>query len=226
MVALVKGRKEWWAAVRQTAAGIKQRVAGELDKLLLLACWLLCPIFIPFFMSEIFGPMYLSRYTISGSPAFFVLLALVLVAARKLLPAYVSIALVAVLVAPGLVEYYARPIKGEWREAAAYVHDRSRPGDVLMAEYSDNYVLSWYDKDALTRCVTDPSLAAAMTREGRVRQEVIAWATKSPRFWLATSAAGKDPYLRFFSSEIPGLRLVERHDFAGLSTYLFSRSGP
>ncbi|HEX8221034.1 MAG TPA: glycosyltransferase family 39 protein [Chloroflexia bacterium] len=226
VVAFVKGREEWWAAARQTAAGIKQGVAGERDKLLLLGCWLLCPVFIPFVMSKIFGPMYLSRYTISATPAFYVLAALAILAGRKLLPAYVSLALVGVLVAPGMLEYYARPVKGEWREAAAYVRERSRPGDVLMAGYSDNLVLSWYDKNELTRCVTDPGLASAMARDDRTRREVIAWATSRPRFWLATSAAGKDPYLQVFASEVPGLGLVERRDFAGLSTYLFSRSGP
>ncbi|HVG00201.1 MAG TPA: hypothetical protein VND68_10210, partial [Chloroflexia bacterium] len=226
VVAFVKGRKEWWVAAQETVAGIKHGVAGERDKLMLLGCWLLCPIFIPFLMSKVFGPMYLSRYTISATPAFYILAALVILAGRKLLPAYVSLALLAVLVAPGMLEYYARPVKGEWREAADYVRERSRPGDVLMAEYSDNFVLSWYDKGALTRCVTDPGLAAAMTGDDRVRREVIAWATSSPRFWLATSAAEKDAYLQFFSSEVPGLGLVERRDFAGLSTYLFSRSGP
>lgn len=226
VVALAKGREKWWAAARHTAAGIKHGVAGARDKLLLLGCWLLCPIFIPYLMSKIFGPMYLSRYTISATPAFYILAALVIFAGRKLLPAYVSLGLIAVLVAPGMLEYYARPVKDEWREAAAFVRERSRPGDVLMAEYSDNFVLSWYDKDALTRCVTDPGLAAGMTRDDVVRREVIAWATSSPRFWLATSAAEKDPYLQFFSSEVPGLGLVERRDFAGLSTYLFSRSGP
>jgi hypothetical protein len=177
-------------------------------------------------MSKIFGPMYLSRYTISATPAFYVLAALAILAGRKLLPAYVTLALVGVLVAPGMLEYYARPVKGEWREAVAYVRERSRSGDVLMAGYSDNLVLSWYDKNELTRCVTDPGLATAMARDDRTRREVIAWATSRPRFWLATSAAGKDPYLQLFASEVPGLGLVERRDFAGLSTYLFSRSGP
>jgi uncharacterized membrane protein len=226
VVAFVKGREEWWAAARQTAAGIKQGVAGERDKLLLLGCWLLCPVFIPFFMSKIFGPMYLSRYTISATPAFYILAALAILAGRKLLPVYVSLALLAVLVAPGMLEYYTRPVKGEWREAAAYLRERSRPGDVLLADYSDSLVLSWYDKDVPARCVTDPDLAAAIARDARVRGEVIAWTTSNPRFWLATSAVEKDPYLQFFSSQVPGVGLVERHDFAGLSTYLFSRSEP
>lgn len=225
---LVKGRAEWWATARQAVADVKQRFAGDLDKLLLLGCWLLCPIWLPFAMSKIFGPMYLARYTISATPAFYILLALGIVAARKLLPAYISLALVAVLVAPGLAEYYARPLKGQWQDAAAYIQGRSKPGDVLMAGYADNLVLSWYDRAVgMPRCVTDGNLAADMMRDSNVRQQVSEWGTTSPRFWLATSAADEDPYLQFFSSgEVPGLALVDRHDFAGLSTYLFSRSGP
>jgi 4-amino-4-deoxy-L-arabinose transferase-like glycosyltransferase len=227
-VVLVKGRTEWWAGARQTVVEVKQRFPADFDSLSLLGCWLLCPIWLPFVMSKIFGPMYLARYTISAAPAFYILLALTIVAARKLLPAYISLALVGVLVAPGLAEYYARPLKGQWQEAATYIQERSRPGDVLMAGYPDNFVLSWYDRaGGMPRCVTDGSLAVATARDSNVRGEVGKWGTTSPRFWLATSAADEDPYLQFFSSgEVPGLALVDRHEFAGLSTYLFSRSEP
>jgi hypothetical protein len=140
---------------------------------------------------------------------------------------YVSLALLAALVGPGLLEYYARPIKGEWPQAAAYMQAKARPGDVLMSGYADNYVLSWYGAaTGMSNCVTGADLAVAMTRDSHVRQEVIAWPTKSPRVWLATSSA-EDPYAQLFTSgQVPGLRLVDRHEFPGISTYLFSRAGP
>lgn len=227
VTALVRGAGQWWASVRQVAVDLKHRVTNDRDKLLLLGCWLVCPIIIPLALSKVFGPMYLSRYTISATPAFYLLVALLVAGIRRIVPLYVSLALLLVLVTPGLVQYYTQPIKGEWREAAAYIQQQGRSGDILMTQAAEDFVLSWYGADSgMSRCVTDAQLSAGMARDSRVRQEVIAWLTDNPRVWLATSSAD-DPYLQLFlSGEVPGLRMLERRALAGITTYLFSQEQP
>ena len=98
-----------------------QKVPDLQNKLLLISCWLLCPIMLPFILSFAVSPMYLDRYMVSAAPAFYLLLALGLFSIRKIVPVVISLGVFVVMIAPSLGYYYVTDVHEQWKEVAAYV---------------------------------------------------------------------------------------------------------
>ena len=115
--------------------------------------------------------MYVERYTIAASPAWYLLLALLLARLRGIVPLAVTLAALLTLIVPGLVHYYAVDVKEQWREVAAHLAGEGRPGDVIVLAPEDQgwhlRALEWYYDGALPRCAIDvdlegPEIAAAL----------------------------------------------------------------
>ncbi|MCU0495697.1 MAG: glycosyltransferase family 39 protein, partial [Chloroflexaceae bacterium] len=73
----------WWQRRRPAVANepsVPAPAQQPFNRPVLLACWLLCPILLLFAASYIVGPMYLDRYTLTASPALYLLLGLGVVA--------------------------------------------------------------------------------------------------------------------------------------------------
>ncbi len=226
--ALQLGRGRWLSAVKglpNVAAELRSRRANEL---LLVGLWFLFPILLPFALSKVFGPLYVHRYTIAAAPAFYLLLALGINAARRAVPLPASLGLVAILIAPGLAEYYATDVKEQWREAAGYVQANSQASDVIVFAPGENGALrrtfNWYYGADLPQCdlPTRPADDEALA-------DAIAQCTASAqRYWLVLR--GTPERLQPFKSYILDRQLAGSGPLAGqsftdISIYLFAANG-
>lgn len=103
----------------------------------LLVTWMAAPILLPALISLAASPLYNTRYVILAAAPFYLLVAAGLVALPR--PAQVTAALALATVAVvSQGSYLTRPVKHQWREAAALIEPQLRPGDVLLFEADYN----------------------------------------------------------------------------------------
>jgi mannosyltransferase len=211
-------------ALRAAPAALRRRG----DTLALLVLWALAPIVTPFVLSQIIGPMYVERYTIAASPAWYLLLALLLARLRGIVPLAVTLAALLTLIVPGLVHYYAVDVKEQWREVAAHLAGEGRPGDVIVLAPEDQgwhlRALEWYYDGALPRCAIDvdlegPEIAAALH----------ACAAGHERAWVIMR--GPRALLQRFEDVLlddaqVGLRLAPGPRFVRIAVYLAEAGDP
>ena len=76
--------------------------------------------------------MYEEHYTISAAPAFYLLLAFMLIQLRKLVPLIISLGVLLIMIVPGLGNYYTNGINEQWREAALYRAGKLETDEVLF----------------------------------------------------------------------------------------------
>ena len=100
--------------------------------ILFLLVWLLIPILIPIVLSQFVSPFFLTRYTIGGSIAFYILVAAGITSIPMKGVRWVVIALVIALGLTGTWRYHHTDNKEAWREVAAYVDKNAQPGDLLL----------------------------------------------------------------------------------------------
>jgi 4-amino-4-deoxy-L-arabinose transferase-like glycosyltransferase len=226
-------RRAGWRSTVQTVVGqLKADTRDKGNELLMVCCWLLCPILLPYLLSFAIGPTYLHRYAIPAAPAFYLLLALVLVSLSRAVPAYVLLGVGAVLVGPGLYDYYRLPVNEQWREAAVYVQDHARPDDAVVLASPESsaaplrYAYTWYSKGDLKQC--DLGVRPELAQEtARSLSECVSGAG---RFWLIfrgdESDTRRNAYLlSFFSgSNVNAMAHTQTHHFSGLTVYLFERN--
>jgi len=221
-----RGRRGWLSDLKGLLAGAGS-LWGKGDELLLLGLWLLVPIVTLFAWSRIGPPLYHERYVIGAAPALYLLLAYAIVRARRFVPVPAVLIALAMIVAPGLQEYYHADQKEQWREAAAYVEQRRQDSDaVILAPDQDGWQQAcflWYARDARPVCgipiepADDASLNAALRACLGDRQ----------RFWLIMRGPNSSvDYFRraLVDSDQIGKRLLDRRDFVGVSVYLFERT--
>lgn len=110
-----------------TDAGLRGRL-----KLYLLVLWLLCPILLPYIVSQFSSPIFLPKYTIAALPAF------VILAARGILSLrFHQLRMILVLLLVGfslfvLKNYYGSLKKDLWREAVAEFKTVARSNDLVL----------------------------------------------------------------------------------------------
>jgi mannosyltransferase len=222
-----KGRGQWLASVKGLVTGA-QGLSDEADKLLLVGCWLLCPIVLPLVLSKLIGPMYVHRYTISASPAFYLLLALGITTVRKVVPELVTVGAMVILIAPGLQHYYVTDVNEQWREAAAYVEEHAGISDVIVFAPDDDgwqrNTLYWYYQGNLPACGIDGELTDDEAIAGALER----CTQGSSRFWLIMRGTPEsiERFKAFFLD--PGHRamhLMREQKFMGISVYLFELTG-
>jgi mannosyltransferase len=123
----------------------------------LLLIWFLFPLAIALILSFAIRPIFATRYLIGITPVFYLLAARGIEGINSFmknrstqanLAAFSLIALVAVISAPGLYNYYAHPQKEQWREATTLIEQMAQPGDaVVFSEDHDHYPFDYYRGD-------------------------------------------------------------------------------
>jgi len=147
-----RGRAALSRALGETLTEARELLSNRSQGLLLL-CWFLCPIVLPFILSLVLKPMYITRYTLGASPAFYLLIACILWSGRRLLPTLLAVSVIAVLVGPGLQQYYVQPYNEQWREAVSYVAANAQPDDsVVIAPADEDELWDWYYPGRLELC--------------------------------------------------------------------------
>lgn len=105
---------------------------------LLLLLWLTVPVAIPALLSLVVSPLYNTRYVILASLPFILFVAAGLEELKPRGRALMGALIVAAMAASTL-SYLSRPVKHQWREAAAFIEAVRRPGDLLLfdADYNE-----------------------------------------------------------------------------------------
>ena len=142
-----KGWSEKTSTTLSPADESRQALLRGRLKLYLLLLWLLCPILLPYIVSQFSSPIFLPKYTIAALPAF------VILAARGILSLrFHQLRLLAVLVIVGfslmvLKNYYGSAKKDLWREAVAHFKTLARSRDlVLFNDRSGEIPFEYYYK--------------------------------------------------------------------------------
>lgn len=104
-----------------------------MEPVYIVLTWLSSYTLVPFLLSQVMTSLYHYRYTIVGSIAFYLLIALALRQLQRirfLFPA--TLASVVALSCIGLQSYYLEDNKERWRDATAYLDTQAKPQDLLL----------------------------------------------------------------------------------------------
>lgn len=224
LFAMWRGKEQWLESTKSLHR-IPSDLSIKQQQLLLIGLWLAVPILLPFIFSKILGPMYHHRYTICASPALYILLAIVITSFRKVVPEVISLGLIVLVIAPGLHEFYIRPVREQWRDAAVYVDEHDREGDVIVFA-DDAYEqirksFYWYYRGNLNGC----SIRKKLNNEDSIATALKFCISSNERFWLVVREDIPNPipdFMSFFSNNRnQKFRLVGKRKFTKLSVYLF-----
>ena len=220
------GEKRWRAAVQALPTEARRLVAGDGGTLLLVGLWLLFPIAVPLALSMVFGPMFVERYTIAATPAFYMALAVGITALRRVVPAHATLGLLAILIAPGLHDYYATDVKEQWREVAAHVEAEARPGDAIVFAPGENGALRWtfghYYRGSTPQC----DIPTEATAREAIAGSLAVCAPDAQRLWLVVRGLPYRvrPYEEYFRDDgHRGGTLVDERRFTDIAVYLFQQ---
>ncbi|MCM8782615.1 MAG: glycosyltransferase family 39 protein [Candidatus Omnitrophica bacterium] len=98
----------------------------------LLWLWLLIPIFVPYLTSQFSASLYVTKYAISASLAFYLLIALGIDKIKDKYVKFVTIGLILILSMPLIKKYYVETNKLPWEEIARYVEKNAKRGDLII----------------------------------------------------------------------------------------------
>jgi mannosyltransferase len=225
---LRQGKNETLKKVRGMWREMGEETPDMMSKILLLGCWLFCPILLPFIASFVIGPMYEDHYMISAAPALYLLLAFAVFSIRKVVPVVISAAVLLVMIAPSLGVYYVTDIHEQWDEAAKYVEENSMPGDVIVFAPNQGIgtqqkTFDWYYQGDLRGC----GLGSDLKDRDAILSVLQQCVYGHDRFWVVmrinSGEATSDRYEEFFlGPDQTSLRLVgERQFVGGIFIYLF-----
>ena len=121
-------------AVVEESSGDENRESFLSEKLktYFLLLWLVCPVLLPFLVSEFTSPIFLPKYTIPASAAFIVLVARGFLSFRF---HQLRMALALLFICLSLIDlkgYYAAVKKDTWREAVARFEPLAKTNDLLL----------------------------------------------------------------------------------------------
>ena len=222
-----KGRDEWAQSVREFPATVRE-ANSKSSEFVLIGCWLVIPLALPLALSNVFGPMYLDRYVIGAAPALYLLMAWVIVTLRRVAPIVLPLGMLAILITPGLVEYYTTPTNEQWREAATYIHQNIQPLDhFIFAPGEDGAIektLNWYYQGDLPGC----GIEAATRQPTEIAQALPQCLNGAHRFWLIIRGYPErvQPYRDFFLTHTPtNIHLAAEQHLKDVDIYLFNMNG-
>ena len=100
--------------------------------------------------------MYQDKYSISASPALYLLFAYGISRFKKVFPIYISIITLLIIITPGLQYYYTHDVKEQWRESAIIVEKNSLTKDIILFAHDMDVMREksfyWYYKGKLQSC--------------------------------------------------------------------------
>jgi hypothetical protein len=169
--------------------------------------------------------MFVNRYTIGASPAMYLLVALGIITARRLVPVPISVGVLIVLIAPGLHHYYVDDVQEQWREVAVYLEQNASQRDTIVYAPEGPEVFDrafrWYYQNDLPRCGSDEHLKNVAAITARLEQ----CAPGHQQVWLVVR--GTTESIRLFTSALQTydnrlLRLQEARAFTSLTVFRYA----
>jgi mannosyltransferase len=188
------------------------------SRTVILGLWLLVPIALPLLVSLLVTPIFLFKYTIPASLAFYLLVAL----CWRKLGSRTAIAVGAVVLvgfALPTVEYAFDDQQENWRGAVSSLEERAEHHDLVLFDAGfTQHVFNYYSRrpDLVQRSVSDGS----GRHPAAVRRRVRAAAAGRPRVWLVHSHTRNPVHL---TGRVLGRSLVRRshRSFEGVDVYLY-----
>lgn len=154
-----------WVGQLATVRTEATALAHKSTDLILLCCWLFIPIVTPFLISVLWKPIYMPRYTIGALPALCLVVALLLTTMRRVIPEIILLIALAIMIGPGLQEYYMRDMKEQWPEVAGQITSQVQPEDGIVFVSINNEpatrIQSTFDRyfaSQLPECLVDAGL--------------------------------------------------------------------
>lgn len=126
-----RGWKEAPAAA-MSSGEIKNSVMVSRLKLWLLLLWLLCPVLLPYLVSQFSSPIFLPKYTIAALPAFTILAARGLSSLRFHQLRLIVVLLLVWFSFSTLKNYFGSLKKDLWREAISSFSNLAKPNDLVL----------------------------------------------------------------------------------------------
>jgi hypothetical protein len=160
-VPLLRGHAYWLNTAKGIRIDLWSLITHNRANLVLVVCWFGFTLLTPAVLTVLYKPMYDHRYVISSSPAFYLLVALIIVAFERIIPVAASLGALLAVMLPGLLAYYVEPTKEQWRDAAVYVQENAHADDVLVISYPSDVgglldatdaAFDWYYRGNLARC--------------------------------------------------------------------------
>jgi mannosyltransferase len=223
--AMMKGKSNWLASMRGWVTNL-QVIPDSTGKFLLVSCWFVCPILLPFILSMVISPIYTDRYTISAAPALYLLLAFGIFSIRKVVPLMISLGVLLIMIVPSLNYNYTTDIKEQWREAAVYVDKNSRPDEVIVFVPNEGVGIqqrsfNWYYRGTLQDC----GLSVKLINPGAISEALMKCVSGHNRFWVIIRGGTAEIINRFKSFFLnpnqTAMHLIKEQQFVEISVYLF-----
>ncbi|MGI9165709.1 MAG: glycosyltransferase family 39 protein [Pyrinomonadaceae bacterium] len=122
----------------------EQRVTTETPSLprlrAFLLLWLILPISLPFVLSKLMTPFYLTKYTLAASLPFYLFTAVGLVQVRNVAQQAIVVLLICICIATVLKSDLKTLKRERWRDAAYNVEREAQAGDLVLFNSAGSYL--------------------------------------------------------------------------------------
>ena len=160
-----------------------------------LLLWLVCPLFLPILISQFFGPIYLSRYTIPALPAAYLLMGVALEQLTPILPRRLALLFFLPAIFIALTNHYQENQKDEWQALAEVVTEFWQPGDRALFVSINNEpaervgdAINYYFRGELENCGDDQSTFPSPEQA----ESALQGCRDGQRIWLLTRPINDD----------------------------------
>lgn len=118
------------------------------NKIIFISLWLFIPPLVLFIFSLFSQPLFVIRYVIFASPAYYLLIARGISGVGGTFPQIWIIASMAFLTLPSLIAYYTGDLKIDWRRTISYVETGIRTGEnIIVAPSHCIQMFGYYGKN-------------------------------------------------------------------------------
>jgi mannosyltransferase len=214
-----------WKEPLQSLSSLGRSIKLEsIEQELLLIIWLSFPIIIPFIISQFMTPIYLTRYMIGASPAFYLLVAKGMGNLNRKWLFYPVLIFIILLSSFGLQSYYKNDVKEQWREVANLVELNSMRNDVII-------VCAFYYRLPFDYYYQGDLAEFGIARDLEDTEELTTFVNYAvrgkDRLWLILCYSAQSAPIRSYLTNRYGSRsiLMEEH-FVGILVLLFDLSPP
>lgn len=128
----LKGKIGWKSLMDAFQSYTRGERSSDAYTVYLLVLWLLIPIILPLIISRFFVPIYLTRYTIIASSAFYLLIAKGIYHINHQKIKLIVISLVVIISLVNVWQYYDDVNKPPWQDIAKYLDINAKAGDLVL----------------------------------------------------------------------------------------------
>lgn len=157
----------------------------------LILIWLLTPIILPFIISQISAPIYVTKYTIGASLAFFILVASGITKISHKIVKSSIVLLIIILSVFNVNKYYSSVKKIEWRNITSFVDSKAIDGDLIL--FNSGFIQGPFDYYSdRSDLIKEPLYLKKNRKDPENLRELNPILGKQNRFWLILDSM-KDP---------------------------------